>query len=169
MGQVLKYFAIVAVGAAFSAAVAQTVPAKPDMSCAFFSPKADDTKGPPILFYADLSADEESAVTESPGRGRADFVLDRATLNFTWKVTYKDLTSRATGLRIHGPGTPGGEAGILIDMAPKGMTPMIEGSSVLNEGLLAYLVQDRMYVNLVTTTYPNGELRAPIRKARPTC
>ena len=169
MFQVLKYLSVLAVVAGLGAALAQTPPAKPDMSCAFFSSKADDTKGPPILFYADLSADEQSAVTESPGRGRADFVLDRATLNFTWKVTYKDLTSAATGTRIHGPGTPGGEAGILIDMAPKGMTPIIEGASVLNEGLLAYLVQDRMYVNLVTTKYPNGELRAPIKKARPKC
>lgn len=156
---------LLAVGAVF----AQTPPGKPDLSCAFFSPKPDDTSGPPIIFYAELSPDEESAVTESPGRGRVDFVLERASLKLSWTVDYKNLTTPATGLRIHGPGTPGGEAGILIDLAPKGMKLPIEGSAVLNEGLLAYLVQDRMYVNLVTTKYPNGELRAPIKKARPKC
>jgi hypothetical protein len=142
---------------------------KADNSCAYFSPNPDDTAGPPIAFYADLSADEESAVTESPGSGRVDFVLERATLKLTWKATYQKLTSQPMGLHIHGPQTPGGEAGILIDLAPKGMTPLIAGSSVLNEGLLAYLVQDRLYVNLHSAKYPQGELRGPVKKARTQC
>jgi hypothetical protein len=139
------------------------------MSCAYFSPDPADTSGPPISFYADLSADEESAVTESPGVGRAEFVLDRATLNLAWRVTFRDLTSPATGVHVHGPQTPGGEAGILIDLAPQAVKSGVTGSVVLNDGWLSYLVQDRMYVNLHTTTYPAGELRGSIRKARPAC
>ena len=139
------------------------------MSCAYFSPNPDDTAGPPVVFYADLSADEQSAVTESPGVGRVDFVLDRVTLKLTWTASYQKLTSQSTGIHIHGPQTPGGEAGILIDLAPKGMTLPIVGSSVLNEGLLAYLVQDRLYVNLHSAKYPMGELRGPVKKARPKC
>jgi hypothetical protein len=148
-------------------AYAQTNP--PSATCGFFSPNPDDTSGPPVVFYADLSADEQSAVTESPGSGRVDFQLDRATLKLTWTLTFKNLTSPPTGVHIHGPQTPGGEAGILIDMAPGGVKSGVTGSSVLNDGLLAYLVQDRMYVNLHTTKYPLGELRSPIKKARPKC
>ena len=133
--------------------VVRAQPGRPDLSCAYFSPNPDDTAGPPITFHADLSADEQSAVTESPGTGRVEFVLDRATLK----------------IHIHGPQTPGGEAGILIDLALKGMTLPIEGATVLNEGLLAYLVQDRLYVNLHSTKYPLGELRGPVKKARPKC
>ena len=149
--------------------VVRAQPGRPDLSCAYFSPNPDDTAGPPITFYADLSADEQSAVTESPGPGRVEFVLDRVTLKLAWKVTFQKLTSQPTGIHIHGPQTPGGEAGILIDLALKGMTLPIEGATVLNEGLLAYLVQDRLYVNLHSTKYPLGELRGPVKKARPKC
>lgn len=150
------------------AAFAQAQP-KPDMSCAYFSPDPADRKGPPIHFYADMSADEESAVTESPGKGRADFTLDRATLKLTWKITFDKLTSAPTALNVHGPQTPGGEAGILFDLAPKGVKSGVEGETELNDGLLGYLVQDRMYVQLKTAKYPAGELRGQVRKARPKC
>ena len=140
-----------------------------DTSCLFFSPDPKDTSGPPILFVAALSADEESAVTESPGKGLVEFSLDRATLRLSWKLTFSDLTSPPTGVHIHGPQAPGGEAGILIDLAPRGVKNPTEGSSILNDGSLAYLVQDRLYVNLHTTKYPGGELRSPVRKIRPKC
>lgn len=156
------------VAVAASAAFAQPAP-KSDLSCAYFSPNPDDREGPPINFFADMSADEESAVTESPGKARADFTLDRKTLKLTWKVTFEKLTSAPEGLHIHGPQTPGGEAGILIDLAPKGVISGVEGEAELNDGLLGYLVQDRMYVNLHTKKYPAGELRGQVRKARPKC
>lgn len=142
---------------------------KPDMSCAYFSPDPGAVDGPPIVFFADLSADEQSAVTESPGVGRVDFRLERETLEFSWTVTYRDLTAEATGVHVHGPQTPGGEAAILFDIAPDGVTSPVSGSKVINEGELAYLVSDRMYVNLPTTTYPAGELRGQIQKQRPQC
>ncbi len=123
--------------------------------------------GPPIAFYADLSADEESAETYSPGKGRFDVTLDRKTLRFAWKVTYNDLTSPLTSAAIHGPQTPGCEAGVLIDLAPKGPRAPLEGSVVLNEGQLEYLLTGRMYVNLHTAKYPNGELRGQLSRQRP--
>ncbi len=150
-------------------ALAQAPAGNSDVSCAYFSPDPDDTSGPPISFYADMSADEESAVTESPGSARADLVLERSTLKLSWTLTFKDATSPATGAHIHGPQTPGGEAGIVIDLAPEGMTNPIEGSAILTEGTMIYLVQDRLYINLHTTTYPAGELRGHIKRARPKC
>ena len=123
--------------------------------------------GPPIAFYADLSADEESAETYSPGKGRFDVTLDRKTLRFAWKVTYSDLTTPLTSAAIHGPQTPGREAGVLIDLAPKGPRAPLEGSVILDEGQLEYLLTGRMYVNLHTVKYPNGELRGQLSRQRP--
>ena len=150
-------------------ASAQAPTAPSNTLCGYFSPDENDTSGPPIHFYADMNADEESAVTESPGEARADFVLERSTLKLSWKLTYSDATSTATGVHIHGPQTPGGEAGIIVDMAPSGMTNPVEGSAILTEGTMIYLVQDRLYANLHTTTYPAGELRGHIKRARPKC
>ena len=129
--------------------------------------KSADTEGPPIAFYTELSADEESAETYSPGKGRFDVTLDRKTLKFTWKVTYSGLTSPLTSASIHGPQTPGCEAGVLIDLAPKGLRAPLEGSVTLNEGQLEYLLTGRMYVNLHTVKYPNGEIRGQLSRQRP--
>jgi hypothetical protein len=149
---------------------AQTRSQRPDVSCAHFSPDPEDRSGPPINFFAVLSADEESAVTESPGVGRVDFVLDRRTLKLSWKVSFRKLTSAALGMHVHGPQTPGGEAGILFELAPAGaLRDGFAGFKVLDDGLLGYLVQDRLYVNLHTRRYPAGELRGPVRKVRPDC
>ena len=152
-----------------SGASAQSPTAPGNTLCGYFSPDENDASGPPIYFYADMNADEESAVTESPGVARADFVLERSTLKLSWRLTYSDTTSTATGVHIHGPQTPGGEAGIVVDLAPDGMTNPIEGSAILTEGTMIYLVQDRLYVNLHTTSYPAGELRGHVKKARPEC
>lgn len=161
--------AFASLGLAAAHAQQQEAP-KPDMSCAYFSPDPKDIKGPPIHFTADISADEESAVTESPGSGRVDFVLDRATLKFDWTVHFKDLTSAPTGMHVHGPQTPGGEAGILFDLTPaNAVKDGATGTINLNDGQLIYLINDRMYVNLHTAKYPAGELRGSIRKLRPKC
>ena len=109
-------------------------------------------------------------MTASPGVGRVDFVLDRRTLKLSWQATFGKLTSATLGLHMHGPQTPGGEAGILFELAPPGaVRDGVKGFKVLDDGLLGYLVQDRLYVNLHTRRYPAGELRGPVRKARPDC
>ena len=154
-------FAVAALALPLSAQAAET--------CGYFSPDAQDDKGPPIHFKAVLSADEESAITESPGVGVVDFTLDRKTLKLSWKLTFKDLTTPPTGAYIRGPQTPGSEAGVLHDLTPKGVVSGAEGSAVINEGELAYLVQDRLYVNLHTKKYPAGELRGHLQRIAPAC
>jgi len=121
----------------------------------------------PVLFYTLLSADEESATTESPGSGRADFSLDRETLRLSWKVAFTRLTSPVTAAQIHGPQRPGTNAGPQIDLAPKARVSPLEGSAVLTEAQLEYLLAGRMYVNLHTVRYPNGELRGQIQRVPP--
>ena len=126
---------------------------------------ADD--GPPIHFYADLSADEQSAVTISPALGRVDFVLDRKTLQFSWVLTYSDLTSEPKALGVHGPQTPGGNAGLLFNLAEPGFLSPVEGSTIINDGELEYLLTGKIYVNLRTVKYDLGELRGQIMRKRP--
>lgn len=132
-------------------------------------PHAQDPSldGPPIKFKAVLSADEQSAPTESPGSGVVDFVLDRPTLELSWTLVFDNMTSEATGAHIHGPQTPGGNAGVLIDLAPNGLKSPVKDSIILNDGQLEYLLTGRMYVNVHSTKYPVGELRGQIMRLRP--
>jgi len=122
-----------------------------------------------IIFKAILSADDEATATESPGTGTAEVRLERATLRITWKVTYKGLTSPPIHAALYGPENAGATAGEVVDLAPKGskgLASPIEGSTVLSDGVFSYLISGRVYVNLSTRRYPNGELRVQLRRQR---
>lgn len=135
------------------------------LACALAMPVAvGDDLGPPIHFVAQISADEQSAYTESAGTGRAEFVLERATLRLSWTLTYSGLTSAPVGVAIHGPQAPGGNAGVLIDMGAKGISSPLKGSAILTDGQLEYLLTGRTYVNLRTQKYKLGELRGQIMR-----
>lgn len=132
-------------------------------SAALFPARAAET-GPPIHFVAEMSSDEQSAYTESAGKARAEFVLERATLRLSWTLTYSGLTSAAIGLAIHGPQAPGGNAGAVVDMGAGGIRSPLRGSAILTDGQLEYLLTGRTYVNLRTQKYPLGELRGQIMR-----
>lgn len=122
----------------------------------------------PVMFYAELSADEQAATTVSKGRGRAEFSLDRATTRLDWRVTATALDSTVLGVAIHGPQRMGTNAGVQIDLAPQGVRAVLVGSAVLTEAQLDYLLAGRMYVNVRTRRYPAGELRGQIQRRPPT-
>ena len=140
-----------------------------DLSCAHFSSDPEDRSGPPIKFSADLSAAAQRAPTVSPGTGRADFVLQRDTLKFAWRVTFEGLTSQPIGLDIHGPVPAEGVAPVLFAVAQERFSSPVEGERTLSLGEVAYLVQNLLYINLRTGKYPEGEVRGRLRKLRPQC
>lgn len=121
----------------------------------------------PVKFFAVLSADEQSTTTISPGIGRAEFSIDRDTVRMSWKVTYSKLTSPPLAANVHGPQRPGTNAGPQVNLAPKGITSTLEGSAVLTDAQLEYLLAGRMYVNITTIKYPAGELRGQIQRVPP--
>ena len=139
------------------------------LSCAHFSSDPDDRSGPPIHFRATLSADGQRAPTASTGVGRADFVLERDTLKLSWSVSFDNLTSPPVALRIHGPVPAEGEAPALFDVAPEGFRSPVKGERTLSVGEVTYLVHNSLYINLLTTKYPDGEIRGRVRKLRPKC
>ncbi len=137
--------------------------------CGFFSANPDDQAGPAVRFSAELTPDEESMVTESAGRGRVEFSLDRKSLQLSWKLTYDKLSSAPVSIGLHGPQTAGTEAAKLYDLAQKQTSNVVEGSIILKDADVTYLVHDRYYVNITTRSFPNGEVRGPIKKHAPTC
>lgn len=149
--------------------VAQASEAQSDTSCGYFSDMPDDRSGPPITFYADLTDDAQSKPTESPGIGRADFVLERETLRLSWRISYQDLTSKPAGLYIHGPKAPAVDAPVLFDITPQVFSSPVQGERVLTLGEATNLLQHLLYVNLHTLKYPEGELRGSVKKLRLGC
>ena len=142
---------------------------KDDQTCGHFSTDPEDRSGPPIHFFADISDGPQRTPTESPGLGRAEFVLERDTLKFSWRVSFKDLTSQPVGLHLHAPVPAEGNAPVMFDLASERFTSPVEGEKILTLGEVAFLIQNIVYVNLHTTRYPLGELRGPVRKIAPKC
>jgi hypothetical protein len=120
-----------------------------------------------ILFTATLTDDEQSIPTMSPGTGFAEVRLERATMKITWKVTWKDLTSPPTAAGLYGPENVGGNAGQFVNLAAGGsLKSPLTGSKVLSDGEFQYLITGRVYVNIHSGKFKDGELRGQLRRQR---
>ncbi len=137
--------------------------------CGSFSTDVDDRSGPPVLFWSDMSADEETAVTESPGKGHAEFSLDRKTLRLSWTLTFQGLDSQVLGIGLYGPAPPGNEGGLIYDLGKERAGNAAKGSVVVQDSDVTNIVHDKYYVNITTKKYPRGELRGPIKRHPPKC
>jgi len=119
-----------------------------------------------IVFRATLTDNEQSTPTYSPGNGVAEFRLERATLKLSWKVTYQNTTSPVIAAGLYGPENVGANAGLVVDLANGKFKSPIVGSTVLSDGVFQYLVTGRVYANLHTTRYKDGELRGQLQRVR---
>lgn len=113
-------------------------------------------------FHADLSARNQTRLTESPVTGKADFVLDLTNLNLTWTVEFKDLISKPVAASLHGPAQPGANGLAFVNLAPEGITSPLTGSAVLTEAEVQYLLAGWTYVNITTEKFPYGEARGQV-------
>lgn len=112
--------------------------------------------------HATLDSQQEVPPTSSTGTGAADFTLDPATRQLTWKVTYSGLTGPAGAAHIHGPAAAGANAGVVVNLAPNGVGNPIQGMTVLTDAQVADLMAGRYYVNIHTAANKGGEIRGQI-------
>lgn len=119
-----------------------------------------------IIYTATLSDEDQSTPTYSPGKGFAEFRLERATLKLSWKITYQGLTSPPIIAGLYGPENVGANAGQVVDLGTRGLKSPIVGSTIITDGVLGYLTTGRVYVNIHTTRYRDGELRGQLRRQR---
>jgi hypothetical protein len=112
--------------------------------------------------HATLSSSQEVPPTKSNGTGNADFTLDPATKQLSWKIAYSGLTGDATAAHIHGAAAPGANAGVVLNLAPSGIKNPIEGSATLTDQQVADLLAGKDYVNIHTAQHKGGEIRGQI-------
>ena len=113
-------------------------------------------------FHADLSNAQEVPPTNGHGGGKADFTLNPSTKELSWTVTFNGLTSAPTAAHIHGPAASGTNAGVLINLAPRGMKDPLKGSAKLTDTQIADLTSGKTYVNVHTSQNKGGEIRGQI-------
>ena len=115
-------------------------------------------------FHVDLTSDEQPKVTVSPGSGRLDVNVDTETLKMNYRVVFQNLTSRVTGIHLHGPCWKGDLAPAILDLAPRGMATPLQGSMILTEGQLQYMLNGEIYLNIKTQRCPEGEIRGQFQR-----
>ena len=120
-------------------------------------------------FVAHLNTIQEVPPTSgvSAGRGVCQIVLNTAQTQITVSCTYSNLTSNLVSGHIHGPASPGTNAGVLF-----GFTQATGGTSgtftsgpfTLTAAQLASLRDKQLYVNLHSQQFPGGEIRGQIKQ-----
>ncbi len=113
-------------------------------------------------FHADLSAYNQTRLTESPATGKADFTLDLTNLTLTWRVEFANLLSKPIAASLHGPAQPGANGLAFVNLAPEGIRSPLTGSAVLTEAEVQYLLAGWTYVNITTEKFPFGEARGQV-------
>jgi len=113
-----------------------------------------------LAFKADLKGASEVPPTDSPATGTAQVDVDTATKEVKWTVQYSGLTGDATAAHIHGPAAVGENAGPAVDMSGK----IESGSATLTDAQIADLQAGKMYINVHSAKFPDGEIRGQLAK-----
>jgi hypothetical protein len=124
------------------------------------------TQQPDTMTYkAHLTAKDEVPPNGSAAVGDGTFMLNPATKELTWSVTYSGLTGPATASHLHGPAAPGANAGVAVPLGPNGNLPSpITGKATLTDAQIADLQGGKYYANIHTDANKGGEIRGQVMK-----
>src|SRR5215831_13318581 len=114
------------------------------------------------LYLAKLTGAQVVPGTGSPATGLV--VLRRALsgLNASVSLSFNGLTSAETSAHLHGPAAATATAPAIVDL-PNGQ--VVNFPIVLTGGQLTDLGNGLQYVDVHTTNFPNGEIRAQLPKS----
>jgi len=129
------------------------------------APAAAPAAAAPAVYAATLSpAEEVPPAANSKGQGAAEVSFDQKTMELTWKVAYTGLTGPATMAHIHGPASPGSNAGVVVPFPGVAGAQGAQGKQTLTQAQYGDLAAGLYYVNVHTAQYPGGEIRGQLRK-----
>ncbi|MSO72270.1 MAG: CHRD domain-containing protein [Rhodospirillaceae bacterium] len=119
-----------------------------------------------IKLKAMLNAASEVPANASTGKGTAELMLNDATKEISWTITYEGLTGDAVAAHIHGPAAAGANAGVVTSLGPMGApfkSPLV-GKATLTDAQVADVLAGKTYVNVHTAANKGGEVRGQIGK-----
>ena len=116
------------------------------------------------VFTADLKGTSQVPPIESAATGNAEVTYDDASKMLTWTITYSGLSGNATAAHFHGPAKEGENAGPMVPITQ--LDSPMKGSATLTEDQSQALTGGKMYVNVHTAKYPDGEIRGQLVPAK---
>lgn len=116
-----------------------------------------------IVYNITLEGSQEVPAVTTTGTGSATVTLDTSTGDISVSGTFSDLVGDVTGAHIHGPATPGMNAGVILGLTFTGTTSgTISGAGVFNTTQVQYVLDGMTYINVHSTFKPGGEIRGQI-------
>lgn len=118
-------------------------------------------------FTVSLNGLQENPPVNSPGRGRCVLTLDTAETQITLSCTYSGLGSNASAANIHTNGPVGVNGPVLFNLTGASGTSgtLTLAPTAVTPAQVADLRAKRWYVNILTTNFPDGEIRGQIKIA----
>jgi hypothetical protein len=114
-------------------------------------------------FNMTLSASQEVPVNTSAATGNVQVMLNRTTGAVTVTGSFSGLTSNATAAHIHGPAAVGMTAPPLITLTvPSATSGPVTGNGTMTDVQMTDMLGGMTYVNIHSSTYPDGEIRAQV-------
>jgi len=113
-----------------------------------------------MKFKVMMSGKDEVPPTSSAGTGTADVTVDTAAKTIGWTVTYDGLTGEPTAAHFHGPAEAGKNAGPIVDISGA----IKQGQATLTDQQLADVQAGKVYLNIHTEKFPDGEIRGQVVK-----
>jgi len=117
-----------------------------------------------MTFNMTLTGTQEVPATTSTGTGNVTVMLNRTTGDITVSGAFTGLTSAATAAHIHGPAAVGANAPVIIPLTVPSMDAgNVTGSASMTTTQMNDMLNQMTYVNIHTTQFPEGEIRAQIK------
>ena len=114
-----------------------------------------------VKITADLTSQKEVPSNNSKGKGKVKIEYSKKTRELTWTIDYEGLTGPVTVAHFHGPAMAGKNADPTFTINGKLSSP-ITGRTVLSQIQESDFLAGKWYLNLHTSTFPSGELRAQV-------
>ncbi len=115
-----------------------------------------------LNFTLTLDGSQEVPPVNTIATGTGTATLDLSSNLFSWNFSFQDLSAPETAAHFHAAAPLCQNAGVVIPLPPG--SPKI-GSEVVTSQQRDQIIQGLWYVNVHTTNFPGGEIRAQVEPA----
>lgn len=116
------------------------------------------------VYTMTMAGSQETPPNGSSATGSVVVTLNRSNGSVTVTGTFSGLSSNATAAHIHGPAAPGTSAPVIVPLqVPSATSGAVTGTGTMDATHMNDMVTGMTYVNIHSTNYPDGEIRAQVQ------
>jgi hypothetical protein len=117
-----------------------------------------------LSFKTKLEGSKEKIPNNVPATGTATLEFDTISKVAHYTINYEGLSSPPIKVHLHGPAEPGTTKPAVLDEHTDHATSPVRGTVTLTDTQIAELEAGKLYVNVHSVNYPDGEIRGWLSK-----